>query len=129
MKKQILIEKYKDLVRLKDKKIENKKEIQNFQENKNLKIKKVVIKRNSNIYKSLSTIYNKVVTILRIRPENEEEINYSNINIINIKNQIFLKLLYPLTYNFYKEGTKYLNDKKGIEVTSSKSYNFMFDYI
>ena len=93
--------------------------------NKKVKDKNINNKRNLNS----SFNDNNIITILRIRPESEEEINYSNINIIKIESSTTVKLISPTEYNSFIDGSKYLNNEKGIEVTKTKEYYFKFDYI
>ena len=42
---------------------------------------------------------NNIITILRVRPDSEEEINYSNIKIIKIEGTTTMKLISPIEYN------------------------------
>ena len=143
-----------DLIQLIDRKNDtikdNSKEIQNIQQNniiinnnnsKNNQIKKEqfepinnnnqkIIKKDTN-KSNHNNFYsnNNIITILRVRPESEEEVNYSNINIIKIENSTTMKLISPIEYNSFIEGSKYLNNEKGIEVTQTKEYIYKFDYI
>jgi kinesin family protein 18/19 len=66
---------------------------------------------------------------LRIRPENEEEHAYSNINIIKVENSTSVKIVSPTEYNYFIDGSKYLYNDKGLEVTKTKEQDFKFDYI
>ena len=72
---------------------------------------------------------NNIITILRIRPESDKEKEYSNIDIIKIENSTSMKLVSPTEYNSFIDGTKYLKDEKGLEVTATKEYNYKFNYI
>ena len=72
---------------------------------------------------------NNIITILRIRPESDKEKEYSNIDIIKIENSKSMKLVSPTEYNSFIDGTKYLKDEKGLEVTATKEYNYKFNYI
>ena len=132
-----------DLIQLMDRKKDNSKEMQQNKNANNNQIKanqpqpininnnkKNVNKNiNNNINLNSSFNDNNIITILRIRPESEEEINYSNINIIKIESSTTLKLISPTEYNSFIDGSKYLNNEKGIEVTKTKEYYFKFDYI
>ena len=72
---------------------------------------------------------NKIIVLLRIRPSNERETNHSNINIIEIENRTSIKVLSPLEYNFFIDGTKYLKNEKGLEITKVKEYEYKFDRV
>ena len=72
---------------------------------------------------------NNIITILRVRPENAYEKRYSNINIIKIESSSFMKLISPIEYNHYIEGTKYINGDRGIEISKTEKYSYEFDYI
>ena len=149
MNKKRIIGHSSDLIKLIDRKKDSTKEIPNIQHNKNVNnnINNNLIRKdehqsininnnkknsNKNInYNNLNSSFNdnNIITILRIRPESEEEVNYSNINIFKIESSTTLKLISPTEYNSFIEGSKYLNNEKGIEVTKSKEYYFKFDYI
>ena len=132
-----------DLIQLMDRKKDNSKEIQQNKNTNNNQIKKIQpqsininnnqknVNKNINNNRNLNSSFNdnNIITILRIRPESEEEINYSNINIIKIESSTTLKLISPTEYNSFIDGSKYLNNEKGIEVTKTKEYYFKFDYI
>ena len=72
---------------------------------------------------------NNIITILRVRPENAYEKRYSNINIIKIESSSSMKLISPIEYNHYIEGTKYINGDRGIEISKTEKYSYEFDYI
>ena len=72
---------------------------------------------------------NNIITILRIRPESDKEKEYSNIDIIKIENSTSMKLVSPTEYNSFIDGTKYIKNEKGLEVTATKEYNYKFNYI
>ena len=40
-----------------------------------------------------------------------------------------MKLISPIEYNYFLEGTKFINDDKGLEVTKTEEYSFQFDQI
>ena len=159
MKKKLIgkkiIGKSNDLIQLIDRKIDNNKIIKEdgSKKNNNININKIK-EEESKINKNLNDLKierektknnnndnnkninfhkifnnNNIITILRIRPETEEEIKYSNINIIKIENSTTMKLISPIEYNSFIEGTKYLNNENGIEVTQTKEYIYKFDYI
>ena len=96
----------------------------NNNNNNNQKIIKKTTNADTNFYSN-----NNIITILRVRPESEEEKNYSNINIIKIESSTTMKLISPIEYNSFIEGSKYLNNETGIEVTQTKEYIYKFDYI
>jgi len=168
MKKRRFIPKSQDLIKLKDRKIDNNKNSQKTLQNINIinnhinneevkqnKIEnnKETIKQNININyknnfnkninhnnrynnvinenanKDPNVYLNNIITILRIRPESEKEKEYSNIDIIKIENSTSMKLVSPTEYNAFIDGTKYLKDEKGLEVTATKEYNYKFNYI
>ena len=132
-----------DLIQLMDRKKDNSKEMQQNKNTINNQIKKIQpqsiiinnnqknLNKNINNKRNLNSSFNdnNIITILRIRPESEEEINYSNINIIKIESSTTVKLISPTEYNSFIDGSKYLNNEKGIEVTKTKEYYFKFDYI
>ena len=72
---------------------------------------------------------NNIITILRIRPENAYEKNYSNIKIIKIESTSSMKLISPIEYNYFLEGTKFINEDRGLEVTKTEEHSFQFDHI
>ena len=138
--KRRFIPKSNDLIKLVDRKKDKNKEVIKIQKNINLnnnqikneeaktnKVNNNKVITNKNINYNINN--NNIITILRIRPENEEEKNYSNINIIKVENSTSLKIISPTEYNYFIEGTKYLNNEKGIEVTQTKEFNYKFDYI
>ena len=49
--------------------------------------------------------------------------------IIKLESINSIKLISPTNYNIFKNGTKYLNNKTGLEVTKAKEYIFNFDYV
>ena len=125
--KKIIGKQYDDSIMLKDKIKDNSKEIKNNSQNKVLNnIQKATMNNNN---KNNSNCNDSIITFLRIRPETEEEKNYSNINMIKVESSTTLKLISPIEYNSFIEGTKFLNNEKGIEVTQTKEYIFKFDYI
>ena len=84
---------------------------------------------NENINSTPNAYLNNIITVLRIRPESEKEREYSNIDIIKIENSTSMKLVSPTEYNSFIEGTKYLKNEKGLEVTGTKEYNYKFNFI
>ena len=72
---------------------------------------------------------NNIITILRVRPENPYEKRYSNINIIKIESSTSMQLISPIEYNYYIEGTKFINGDRGIEISKTEKYNYEFDHI
>lgn len=139
--KRKFIPKSNDLIKLVDRKKDNNKEVIKIQQNinlnnnqiKNEEAKTIKVNNNNKVITNKNINYNinnnNIITILRIRPESEEEKNYSNINIIKVENSTSLKIISPTEYNYFIEGSKYLNNEKGIEVTQTKEYNYKFDYI
>ena len=132
--------KSKDLIRLVDRTkvkedsiIQNSKNINKVKNEENKLNKsadnKPVINLNYNYNKVKNINNNYIITVLRVRPENEEEQNYSNINVIKVESSTSVKIVSPTEYNYFIEGSKYLNNDKGLEVTKTKEYNFKFDYI
>ena len=84
---------------------------------------------NENINSTPNAYLNNIITVLRIRPESEKEREYSNIDIIKVENSTSMKLVSPTEYNSFIEGTKYLKNEKGLEVTGTKEYNYKFNFI
>ena len=129
MKKK-LIQENNDLIKLTEKgKNSNKKNL-----NQNIEIFKLKVKSTeetkSTINKSIREEFNNnIITILRVRPENAYEKNYSNIKIIKIESSSSMKLISPIEYNYFLEGTKFINDDKGLEVTKTEEHIFQFDHI
>ena len=109
----------------------------NKKTNSNVKIVKLnlnkIKQKESKTDNNNEYINNNIIVILRIRPETLFEKNFSNIKIINIENSISLKLISPIEYERFIEGTKYINNEKGLEVTKTEEYiykfNHIFDYI
>ena len=133
-----------DLIRLIDRKKQNNNEEEKIQRKKNAnqnplneevthKYKtisnKPIINLSNNDYKIKNINKNYIITILRIRPESEEEQNYSNIKILKVESSTSVKIVSPTEYNYFVEGSKFLNNDRGLEVTKTKEYNFKFDYI
>ena len=123
---------------VKQNKIENNKEINkqniniNYKNNFNSNIShnnRYNNVNNENTNNAPNIYLNNIITVLRIRPESEKEIEYSNIDIIKIENLTSMKLVSPTEYNSFIEGTKYLKNEKGLEVTATKEYNYKFNYI
>ena len=108
--------------------INNNHHIVNLYNNNKL-VKENKNRNNNNISKPKIMEMNNIITMLRVRPESEKEIKYSNIDIIKIENTTSMKLVSPTEYNFFINGTKYLKEEKGLEVTDTKEYNYNFDYI
>ena len=84
---------------------------------------------NESTNKPQNIYLNNIITILRVRPESDKEKEYSNIDVIKIENSTSMKLVSPTEYNSFIDGTKYLKDEKGLEVTATKEYNYKFNYI
>ena len=72
---------------------------------------------------------NNIITVLRVRPESAKEKQYSNIKIIKIESTQSMKLISPIEYNYFVEGTKYINNDRGLEVTKTQEYSYNFDHI
>ena len=129
MKKK-LIQENNDLIQLTEKgKNSNKKIL-----GQNIEIFKLKVKNNEETKSIINRnirdgFNNNIITILRVRPENAYEKSYSNIKIIKIESTSFMKLISPIEYNYFLEGTKFLNEEKGLEVTKTKEYSFQFDHI
>ena len=83
---------------------------------------------NESTNKPQNIYLNNIITILRVRPESDKEKEYSNIDVIKIENSTSMKLVSPTEYNSFIDGTKYLKDEKGLEVTATKEYNYKFNF-
>ena len=85
----------------------------NKKTNSNIKIVKLNLnknkQKNSKILITNEITNNNIIVILRIRPETLFEKNFSNIKILNIENSISLKLISPIEFEHFIEGTKYMN--------------------
>ena len=40
-----------------------------------------------------------------------------------------MKLISPIEYNYFLQGTKFINNDRGLEVTKTEEYNYKFDHI
>ena len=127
MNKKIAQENTNDLIQL----IERKKSSENIKNNSNIKIVKLKFKKKEDIKTSNKNEFNNenIVTILRIRPQNMREKKYSNIKIIKIESSSCMKLISPIEYNYFLEGTKFINEDRGLEVTKTEEYYYQFDQI
>ena len=125
-----LIPENNDLIQLVDKrKISNKKNVNSNVEVFKFKVKSEEENKSSNNRSFTDEINNNIITILRVRPETANEKNYSNIKVIKIESSTSMKLISPIEYNYFLEGTKFINDDKGLEVTKTEEYSFQFDQI
>jgi kinesin family protein 18/19 len=120
-----------DLIRLTDRrKNSNKKNMNISNEKINLKDKTTEETKTSvNQTHRDEFNNNNIITILRVRPENPYEKRYSNINIIKIESSTSMQLISPIEYNYYIEGTKFINGDRGIEISKTEKYNYEFDHI
>ena len=125
-----LIPENNDLIQLVDKgKISNKKNVNSNVEVFKFKVKSEEENKSSNNRSFTDEINNNIITILRVRPETAYEKNYSNIKVIKIESSTSMKLISPIEYNHYIEGTKYINGDRGIEISKTEKYSYEFDYI
>ena len=125
-----LIPENNDLIQLVDKgKISNKKNVNSNVEVFKFKVKSEEENKSSNNRSFTDEINNNIITILRVRPETANEKNYSNIKVIKIESSTSMKLISPIEYSYFLEGTKFINDDKGLEVTKTEEYSFQFDQI
>ena len=129
MKKK-LIQENNDPIQL----VEKGKNINRKNLNPNIEIYKLKIKtseetKSTNNQRNRNEFNNNIITILRIRPETTKEKSYSNIKIIKVESTSSMKLISPIEYNYFLEGTKFINDDKGLEVTKTEEYSFQFDHI
>ena len=115
-----------DLIKLVDRgKNTNKKNI-----NSDIEIVKLKLKSKEEINKSFNNDFNNnIITVLRVRPETVREKSYSNIKIIKIESTSSMKLISPIEYNYCLQGTKFINNDRGLEVTKTEEYNYIFDHI
>ena len=115
-----------DLIKLVDRgKNTNKKNI-----NSDIEIVKLKLKSKEEINKSFNNDFNNnIITVLRVRPETVREKSYSNIKIIKIESTSSMKLISPIEYNYFLQGTKFINNDRGLEVTKTEEYNYKFDHI
>ena len=127
MNKIINHENSSDLIQL----VERRKSQENTKNNSNIKIVKLKFKKKEDIKTSNKNEFNNenIVTILRIRPQNLREKKYSNIKVIKIDSSSNMRLISPIEYNYFLEGTKFINVDRGLEVTKTEQYYYQFDQI
>ena len=125
--KKIINQDSNDLIQL----VDRSKKVEKKTVNSNIEIVKIKLKKNEETKSANKNEFNKenIITILRVRPESAREKNYSNIKIIKIMSTSSMKLISPVEYNYFLEGTKFINDDKGLEVTKTEEYNYQFDHI
>ena len=127
MNKKISQENSNDLIEL----VERRKNPKNLKNNTNIRIVKLKFKKNEEIKTSNKNEFNyeNIITILRIRPQSMRENKYSNIKVIKIESSSTMKLISPIEYNYFLEGTKFINEDRGLEVTKTEEYYYNFDQI
>ena len=127
MNKKISQENSNDLIEL----VERRKNPKNLKNNTNIRIVKLKFKKNEEIKTSNKNEFNyeNIITILRIRPQLMREKKYSNIKVIKIESSSTMKLISPIEYNYFLEGTKFINEDRGLEVTKTEEYYYNFDQI
>ena len=127
MNKIINHENSSDLIQL----VERRKSQENTKNNSNIKIVKLKLKKKEDIKTSNKNEFNNenIITILRIRPQNLREKKYSNIKVIKIDSSSNMRLISPIEYNYFLEGTKFINVDRGLEVTKTEQYYYQFDQI
>ena len=111
--------------------VERRKNPKNLKNNTNIRIVKLKFKKNEEIKTSNKNEFNyeNIITILRIRPQSMRENKYSNIKVIKIESSSTMKLISPIEYNYFLEGTKFINEDRGLEVTKTEEYYYNFDQI
>ena len=125
--KKIINQESDDLIQLVDRSKKEEKKI----DNSKIEIVKIKLNKKEESKSTNKNEFNKenIITILRVRPETMREKNYSNIKIIKIQSTSSVKLMSPVEYNYFLEGTKFINDDRGLEVTKTEEYSYQFDHI
>ena len=125
--KKIINQESDDLIQLVDRSKKEEKKI----DNSKIEIVKIKLNKKEEAKSTNKNEFNKenIITILRVRPETMREKNYSNIKIIKIQSTSSMKLISPIEYNYFLEGSKFINDDRGLEVTKTEEYSYRFDHI
>ena len=125
--KKIINQESDDLIQLVDRSKKEEKKI----DNSKIEIVKIKLNKKEEAKSTNKNEFNKenIITILRVRPETMREKNYSNIKIIKIQSTSSMKLISPIEYNYFLEGSKFINDDRGLEVTKTEEYSYQFDHI
>lgn len=93
--------------------------------------------KNANENNNEKTIYKEnqlsqkknVVSVIRIRPWNKQETEFSNIDILKIPNNNLINIIHPIEYDQTEKGAYYIRDLRNVEIVKSNEYQYCFDKI